>query len=102
MYRAVTHESRILSPSSRQADHKAQSLLHQDPGSSGAPMVFRLGSRSQASRWVHLKCTSSGPSSEFRRKGTCRMPEVAQVSDLDLDTADQKAREMGFPPFPRD
>jgi len=25
-----------------------------------------------------------------------------EVSDLDLDTADQKAREMGFPPFPRD
>ena len=50
----------------------------------------------------HQKCTSSGPSSDFRRKGTCRMPEVAQVSDLDLDTADQKAREMGFPPFPRD
>lgn len=42
-----------------------------------------------------------GPLSDFRLKSTC-MPKVAQVSDLDLDTADEKAREMGFPSFPRD
>ena len=54
----------------------APPLLHQDPGSSGAPMVFRLGSRSQASRWA----TKSVQVVALRVTSVVRAPAVCRKS----------------------